>query len=602
MLMILGDGDERLILNMRHDTSSYSNQPQKESINMFNIFNVSNEDILEDLFSTNQPSGNPTFLFHPELTSPEVNNDIFDSEGCNVLSEKLLDLDSTKDLHPPLHDNLLSGSTTYFSNPLLEEFVDELPPKYDDNLQFDIESDLKEIEFLLYQDKDSSLKDSIDQKNLANLADIFVDSIPEIFTDEHALDYSSPPISKEYDADFLEVESDAKNVYDDPFDSKGEKIKESKLLIDELDLPCDFLPPSDSGVILNPIPQQPCYPPNRDDWDRLFQPMFDEYFSPPTIVVSPVLVAAVPRAVDTTKSLVSTSIDLDALSTNLTSHGSSLNVRPSHTLFKHLGRWTKDHPIANVIDKVMLIKLKWIYKVKTDEFSGVLKNKARQVAHGFKKEEGISFEESFAPIAIIEVICIFIENAANKIMKIFQMDVKTIFLNGELKEEVYVSQPEGFVDQDNPSHVYKFKKALYGLKQAPHAWYDMLSSFLISQHFSKGVVDPTLFTQKAENDLLLAKPIEKHLNAVKRIFRYLKRTINIGLNMNLIVVKQVTLDNSLVPSEKRLDIEKCNARIEFSKPKREETYQVTLDALKLSSCYPAFLITIDVPKVYMHQF
>nr|GEU31236.1 hypothetical protein [Tanacetum cinerariifolium] len=146
---------------------------------------------------------------------------------------------------PPLHDNPLSGSTTYFSssNPLLEEFADELPPKHDDNLQFDIEFDLKEIEFLLYKDKDSSLKDLIDQKNLANLADIFVDSIPEMFTDEHALDYSSPRIFDEYDDDFLEVESDAENVYDDPFDSMGEKIKESKLLIDELDLPCDFLPP-----------------------------------------------------------------------------------------------------------------------------------------------------------------------------------------------------------------------------------------------------------------------------------------------------------------------------------------------------------------------
>nr|GEW53057.1 retrovirus-related Pol polyprotein from transposon TNT 1-94 [Tanacetum cinerariifolium] len=85
------------------------------------------------------------------------------------------------------------------------------------------------------------------------------------------------------------------------------------------------------------------------------------------------------------------------------------------------------------------------------------------------------------------------------------------------------------IANDNPSHVYKLKKALYGLKQAPRAWYDMLSSFLISQHFSKGVVDPTLFTRKAINDLLLAKPTQKHLNAVKRIFRYLKGTINMGL-------------------------------------------------------------------------
>ncbi|GJW35344.1 retrovirus-related pol polyprotein from transposon TNT 1-94 [Tanacetum coccineum] len=153
----------------------------------------------------------------------------------------------------------------------------------------------------------------------------------------------------------------------------------------------------------------------------------------------------------------------------------------------------------------MLIKLKWIYKVKTDEFGGVLKNKARLVAQGFRQEEGINFEESFAPVARIEAIRIFVANAANKNMTIFQMDVKTAFLNGELKEEVYVSQPEGFVDQDNPSHVYKLKKALYGLKQAPRAWYDMLSSFLISQHFSKGAVDPTLFTRKARNDLLLVQ-------------------------------------------------------------------------------------------------
>ncbi|GKB23965.1 retrovirus-related pol polyprotein from transposon TNT 1-94 [Tanacetum coccineum] len=150
----------------------------------------------------------------------------------------------------------------------------------------------------------------------------------------------------------------------------------------------------------------------------------------------------------------------------------------------------------------MLIKLKWINKVKTDEFGGVLKNKAILVAQEFRQEERIDFEESFAPVARIEAIRIFVANAANKNMTIFQMDVKTAFLNGKLKEEVYVSQPEGFVDQDNLSHVYKLKKALYDLKQAPRAWYDMLSSFLISQDFSKGAVDPTLFTQKAGNDLL----------------------------------------------------------------------------------------------------
>ncbi|GJY74393.1 retrovirus-related pol polyprotein from transposon TNT 1-94 [Tanacetum coccineum] len=408
---------------------------------------------------------------------------------------------------------------------------------------------------------------------------------------------------------------------------------------------------SSSGLVSNPVSQQPCIPPIRDDWDRLFQPMFDEYFNPPTIVVSPVQEAAAPRAEVLADSPVSTSIYQDAPSTkspktptfhddplnespneDSTSQGSSSNVIQIHTPFEHLGRWTKDHPIANVIgdpsrsvstrnqletdamwcyfdafltlvepknfkqattepswidemqeeiheferlevwelvmcpDNVFLIKLKWIYKVKIDESGRVLKNKARLVAQGFRQEEGIDFEESFAPVARIEAICIFVANAAHKIMMIYQMDVKTAFLNGELKEEVYVSQPEGFVDQDNPSHVYKLKKALYGLKQAPRAWYDMLSSFLISQQFSKGAVDPTLFIRHARNNLLLgkqvdvtlyhdmigslmyltasrpdlnydvclcaryqAKPIEKHLQAMKQIFQYLNGTINIGL-------------------------------------------------------------------------
>nr|GFD44295.1 hypothetical protein [Tanacetum cinerariifolium] len=139
----------------------FINQPQRESINLINVLNNSSEDFLEDLF-TDQPSGNPTFSSHPDLTSPEVKDDIFDSEGGNVLPEKLLDLDSTKDLHPPLHVNPLSGSTTYSSspNPLLEELADELALitfllKYDDDLQFNVESDLKEIEFLLHQDIDS---------------------------------------------------------------------------------------------------------------------------------------------------------------------------------------------------------------------------------------------------------------------------------------------------------------------------------------------------------------------------------------------------------------------------------------------------------------
>ncbi|GKA26968.1 retrovirus-related pol polyprotein from transposon TNT 1-94 [Tanacetum coccineum] len=147
-------------------------------------------------------------------------------------------------------------------------------------------------------------------------------------------------------------------------------------------------------------------------------------------------------------------------------------------------------------NKVMVITLKWIYKVKLDELGGILKNKARLVACGYRQEEGIDFEESFAPVARLEAIRIFLAFATHMNMVVYQMDVKTVFLNGNLREEVYVSQPNGFVDPDNPNHVYKLKKALYGLKQAPRAWYDMLSSFLISQDSRNGIVDPTLFNAK----------------------------------------------------------------------------------------------------------
>ncbi|GJX15059.1 gag-pol polyprotein [Tanacetum coccineum] len=128
---------------------------------------------------------------------------------------------------------------------------------------------------------------------------------------------------------------------------------------------------------------------------------------------------------------------------------------------EHLRKWSKDYPIENII-------------VKLDKYGDVLKNKARLVAKGYRQEEGIDFEESFTPVARIEAIRIFIANVASKNMTIYQMDVKTAFLNGELNEEVYVSQPEGFVDPDHPTHVYRLKKALYGLKQAPRAWYNML--------------------------------------------------------------------------------------------------------------------------------
>nr|GEX53508.1 reverse transcriptase domain-containing protein [Tanacetum cinerariifolium] len=250
--MILRDGDERLTLNMRHDTSSYSNQPQKESINMINIYDDSCKDYLEYLFATNHQSRNPTFSTHHDLTSLEVKDDIFDPEGDILLIEKLLNLESTKDLPPPHNINPLSGSTTSSSDHLLEEFVDELAfitfSPGNDDLPLDIKSDLREIEYLLNHDPtkemDSILEDSVDECNLIDPNVNLVDIIPEMFTYEHDLDYSSPLLYHDLDDDLDEFKFDNNNAYNNPFDSKEEKIKESKLLIDELDplKSSDFLP------------------------------------------------------------------------------------------------------------------------------------------------------------------------------------------------------------------------------------------------------------------------------------------------------------------------------------------------------------------------
>ncbi|GKD33615.1 retrovirus-related pol polyprotein from transposon TNT 1-94 [Tanacetum coccineum] len=246
------------------------------------------------------------------------------------------------------------------------------------------------------------------------------------------------------------------------------------------------------------------------------------------------------------------------------------------------------------LDCVMIIALKWIYKVKLDEYGDVLKNKARLVAKGYRQEEGIDFEESFAPVARIEAIRIFIANAASKNMTIYQMDVKTSFLNGELKEEVYVSQPEGFVDLDHPTHVYRLKRlfdpTLFTRKTVKHILLvqiyvddiifastnpkaciifsnEMSSKFQMSMmgqmSFFLGLqvsqtpggifinqskfaleilkklgmdlcdpVDtPMVDRLKLDEDPLgiLASPTKKNLEALKRVFQYLKGTINWGL-------------------------------------------------------------------------
>ncbi|KAJ9536732.1 hypothetical protein OSB04_un000117 [Centaurea solstitialis] len=143
-----------------------------------------------------------------------------------------------------------------------------------------------------------------------------------------------------------------------------------------------------------------------------------------------------------------------------------------------------------------IIDTKWLFKNKKDEHGTIVRNKARLVAKGYRQQEGIDYDQTFAPVARLEAIRMFLAYAAYKDFTVFQMDVKTAFLYGHLKEEVYVTQPEGFVDPDHPDYVYILDKALYGLKQAPRAWYEELSTYLLSKGFKKGSVDSTLFIMK----------------------------------------------------------------------------------------------------------
>ncbi|GJS71239.1 retrovirus-related pol polyprotein from transposon TNT 1-94 [Tanacetum coccineum] len=177
--------------------------------------------------------------------------------------------------------------------------------------------------------------------------------------------------------------------------------------------------------------------------------------------------------------------------------------------FKRLDVWE----LVPLPDNIKALTLKWLLKNKVDEENTVIRNKTQLVLRGYRQEEGIDFEESFAPVAKMEAIRIFLAYAIHKSFIVFQMDVKTTFLHGTLKEDVYVCQPEGFIDADHPSHVYKSKKVLYGLKQAPRAWYEELSKFLLHNHFNNGTIDPTLFIRCFDDNILVV-----HVNVDDIVF------------------------------------------------------------------------------------
>ncbi|KAJ9548151.1 LOW QUALITY PROTEIN: hypothetical protein OSB04_020694 [Centaurea solstitialis] len=160
--------------------------------------------------------------------------------------------------------------------------------------------------------------------------------------------------------------------------------------------------------------------------------------------------------------------------------------------------WTLVHKPS----RKTIIGLKWVFRNKLDEHGIVIRNKARLVAQGYRQEEGIDYDETFAPVARLEAIRLFLAYAAHMNFQVYQM---TAFLNGKLAEEVYVAQPPGFTDPKNPNHVYKQNKPLYGLKQAPRAWYETLSTFLIAEGFTRGKIDSTLFVKSYKDHVFLAQ-------------------------------------------------------------------------------------------------
>nr|GEY46042.1 hypothetical protein [Tanacetum cinerariifolium] len=233
-------------------------------------------------------------------------------------------------------------------------------------------------------------------------------------------------------------------------------------------------------LVPKPSSSTPYVPPSRNDWDLLFQPLFDELLTPspsvdlpdPKVIASIVDVILPVQGNDPLFGMPIPEVASDKSSSTVSPN---IIVQADHQIPQHNSEWTKDHPLDNIIDA--LTQSCWIEAMQEE-----LNEFERLETKGYKD---------------------FLAYAANKNMVIYQMDVKTAFLNGNLREELYVSQLDGFVDPDNPNHMYKHKKALYGLKQALRAWYDMLSSFLISQDFSKGSVDPTFFIRRNRNDLLL---------------------------------------------------------------------------------------------------
>ncbi|GJR12416.1 retrovirus-related pol polyprotein from transposon TNT 1-94 [Tanacetum coccineum] len=324
--------------------------------------------------------------------------------------------------------------------------------------------------------------------------------------------------------------------------------------------------------------------PTERELDLLFEAMYDDYIgSQPSADTRTASVAQAPQVLQTPTASITTT---DIIPTPTNSSSQAIDIPNTSQDVDELEP-QQQHVLVPALDNIKPLTLKWLFKNKHDEENTVIQNKTRLVVRGYHQEEIIDFEEFFALFARMEAIKIVLAYATHKLFTVFQMDVKTAFLHGTLKEEVYVCQPEGFIDADHPSYVYKLKKVLYGLKQAPRMILSLVLQTLVNQSphgifinqsnyvleifkkYGMETCDPvgTLMEIKEKLDLdkngtlvdaikyhsmigalmyltlsrpniihatclcarYQAKPTEKHLKEVKRIFCYLRGTINMGL-------------------------------------------------------------------------
>nr|GFA43499.1 retrovirus-related Pol polyprotein from transposon TNT 1-94 [Tanacetum cinerariifolium] len=312
--------------------------------------------------------------------------------------------------------------------------------------------------------------------------------------------------------------------------------KRTRVIVETIHVNFDELPQMASDHVKN-VPHATETVTTSNELDLLFSPMFDELINGCTKVVSKsfaVTTADVPEQhqqqhttplnTQTTPTItcqdpsqaqtVTSTKNINQAETNLenaqVADDKFINIfcTPVQDRWETSSRHSDRLDVWELVDRTLcinVINMKWLWKNKRDEENTVIRNKSHFVAKGYAQKKGVDFKESSVPVARLEAVRLFFAYAAHKSFIVYEMDVKTAFLYGPLKEEVYVNQPDGFVDPYHPDKVYRLKKALYGLKQAPKAWYDELSNFLVSKGFFKGYIDPTLFITKHGEDILLVQ-------------------------------------------------------------------------------------------------